>query len=235
MEHPSATSDEPIKLPAWTPRCLVPTIRWLTSQPMGDDHAEILIRLLTDPRMQWVWDELSRLDPNTGDYLHPARPPPYAPPRSRHASQAAAMGETLHFAFCSARDGRHVTKAEEVDLARAGLLREAAALRKVASEAALGACDVASAEAIKVLLQAAVRKEEDTASLREEGDPATVTRHRGDPRARCVQIDVAIFLQERFANRLDGTAATLAAVALGMPELSRRASRSALAKPGGAL
>ena len=131
MEHSSATSDEPIKLPAWTPRCLVPTIRWLTSQPMGDDHAEILIRLLTDPRMQWVWDELSRLDPNTGDYLHPARPPPYAPPRSRHASQAAAMGETLHFAFCSARDGRHVTKAEEVDLARAGLLREAAALRKV--------------------------------------------------------------------------------------------------------
>ena len=41
------------------------------------------------------------------------------------------MGETLHFAFCSARDGRQVTKAEEVDLARAELFRETATLRKV--------------------------------------------------------------------------------------------------------
>ena len=56
-----------------------------------------------------------------------------------------------------------------------------------------------------------------------------VKKVRGDPVARGVQILTATKLEKLFGKRLDGTAATLASVALGV-KASARASRSALSK-----
>jgi hypothetical protein len=68
-----------------------------------------------------------------------------------------------------------------------------------------------------------------TSSARRPGDPLIVKRHRGDPIARGVQITIGVKLEEQFGERLDGTAATLTSVALGV-EASARASQSALTK-----
>ena len=58
---------------------------------------------------------------------------------------------------------------------------------------------------------------------RRRDDPLIVDRNRGDPIVRGVQIIIGVKLEEQFADRLDGTGATLASVALGT-ETSPRVS-----------
>lgn len=192
-------------VPAWTPRCLLPTIRWLTSQPLRSDHADILARLLIYPRME----KLTRRDRMTGGYRYPARPPAYAPRRDQDGRQAAAMGETLHLVFRSASDGRIVTTTEETALFGVALLRDAHTARRFAAEAV-------SAAEVNTYLHTATRKEDEAASLRGEGDPGTVERHRSDRRFKGIEVDVTEFFKTRFGHPLRRTAQTLAEVALGM-------------------
>ena len=98
MEHPSATSDESHQTAGMSTAVSgtdYPVAHLATDA--GRPHAEILIRLLTNPRMQWVWDELSRLDPNTGDYLHPARPPATCAPTQPACSAGRSHGRDPAF------------------------------------------------------------------------------------------------------------------------------------------
>ena len=61
-------------------------------------------------------------------------------------------------------------------------------------------------------------------------DPLTIQNDRGDPVVRGVPIVIAAWLSETFGTRLDGTAATLGAVALDQ-KTSERATRSAFSGP----
>jgi hypothetical protein len=215
-----------IRLPAWTPPGVEREIKIIAATPLPDEAAAILIRLISDIRMVGVWEELDRRRRGTGEYLHPARPPAHAPPRSPFQVQQSAMAETLHFAFCSARDGRLATTLGENARKQVELLEQAAMLRALAANG--GLADIVEAGA---LMRAADRLEAEAAAARGADDPLTVVRHTADPLARGVQIDVASFLLDRFGDRLDATAGTLTAVTLGLKKRSLSVSRSALRRP----
>jgi hypothetical protein len=125
-----------IRLPEWTPPGVVREIGIIAAKPLADEAAAILIRLVWDVCMAGVWGELGRLRRKTGEYLHPARPPEHAPPRSPYAAQQSAMAETLHFAYRTASDGRRVTTMEEIAEVQSSLLAKAALLRERGKAAA---------------------------------------------------------------------------------------------------
>ncbi len=141
------------------------------------------------------------------------------------------MAETLHFALLAASDGVPVTKPEEIAAKKAELLREAETLRQDAAAAAAGAFGPVGAADAGALDRAAARKEAQAASGRPPTDPLMVKNDRGDPVTRGVQIIIAAFLEDRFGDRLYGTAAALTGVALGLPTPSARVSQSAFSGP----
>jgi hypothetical protein len=198
--------------------------------PLADEAAQILIRLILDSQMVGVWRELGRLRRGTDEYLHPARPPAHAPPRSPYEAQQSALAESLHFTFRSASDGRRATTLEETAKMRAELLAQAAMLRELAAQTPADG-DVADMLESGALMRAAARLEAQAAAARGADDPLTILRHTADPRARGVQIDISSFFLERFGDRLDRTAATLTTVALALPKRNLRAGRSALSPP----
>lgn len=223
------TASEPVRLPAWMPIDVAWIVTRLAAQPLPSDQADTLIRLATDPRMRNVWKELTRRDRSSGGYVHPARPPAHSPVRGPDQAQATALAETLHFAFAAVRDQVRVTKAEEIGMKRSELLREAAGLRALARElrSSVYFYDAQQRADADGLCRVAQWREEQAAAARPPHDPMVVQNHRGDPVVRGVQVMIAAFLLDRFGDRLDGTAATLAAVGLGLNRLSERVSRSA--------
>jgi hypothetical protein len=160
--------------------------------------------------------------------------------RSTNDAQFTALGEIFHFAFTATRDRMMVTKPAEILRNKKNLLENAKRLRILANDLDLarskGQFGVANSQS-KTLAEADVLALRHVANwlehvanaLRRPGDPLMVTKHRGDPVVRGVQILIATKLDELFGNRLDGTAATFASVALGI-RTSARVSRSALSK-----
>ncbi len=193
-------------------------------------EGQILQRLLTSAKMRDVWTELQRKERKSGRYLHPATgldPNRY---RDQDEMQQAALGETLCFAYCAARDRVSVSKMAEVEAKRTELKYIADALRvcaeRIQHEKNLG---IAVSTPPSAPMATAEYYVEQILNLRDAADPLVVKNHRGDPVTRGVQIVIAAFLKDRFGDRLDRTAATLAAVALGLRshEVSERAARSA--------
>jgi hypothetical protein len=210
-----------VKVPRWTP----PSVGWmigkLGAEQLPPNAADVLTRLITDARMQNVWKALQARKRPSREYVHPAIQPPHAPQRDADGRQAAALAETFHFVFCAARDQMKVSKHEESEQRRAEVLSEAALFRKTAQ--------MIPSEDAETFVRTAEKWTAAANNIRGADDPLTVLNDRGDRLARGVQIIIVAFLRDRFGNRLDGTAATLTAVALGLKssEVSERVSRSA--------
>lgn len=215
----TAAAGEAIRLPAWTPEAVVNAIKWIASRPLQPDHADVLTRLATDPRMRGVWRELARSNEDDSGFFHAARPPARARPRSVVDAQADALGETFHFVWCVASERKAVSKPGQVEAERERLLHRASVIREAAGHPA----QAAEADALR---RAADRYEAAAAKLRGADDPMMIKNNRGDPVVRGVQVLITAFLLERFGSRLDGTAAILAGVALGATT-TPRAGRSA--------
>lgn len=198
------------------------------------EQGPILNRLTTDPRMTSVWRELKRHQPSRAKGQ---------PPQSQKDIHADAMARTLHLAFRAAADGRTATTVEGPQKKARELHHEAAILRRVAEDvvASVGHAPEYIAEHqnlsqwladAQALCRVADWRESVAAEIRGNDDPLTISNARGDPLVRGVQITIASFLKEEFGHFLYGTAATLAAVALGLSRApSARVSRSAFSRP----
>lgn len=198
------------------------------------EQREILARLSGDPRMVSVWRELRRHNVQPSSAWSPSETVPDA--------ISVAMAETLHFAFKVAQDRRTATKLAEVQRAKAEVLADAAALRRIAAEIDKSVQQApayvnrlvlpqftADAEALRRI---AAWKDSLAADFRGEDDPLTITNDRGDPTERGVQSSMAAFFRDRFGSRLDGIAAIVTAVALDLSKTpSARTSRSAFSRP----
>jgi hypothetical protein len=197
---------------------------------LPDDQRVILLRLATDARMRGVWMELSRRKRPGDAFFNPAKRPLDRPASTQDEAQAEALGELFHFAFCAARDRVPVSKPEESAPGKAKLLQNARMLREIAEDlAATNSADpLASADA-DALRRVAGWQEAGAAAFRPLSDPLTIQNDRGDRVVRGVQILIAARLRETFGKPLDGTAATLAGVALGQ-KTSERVTRTAFSR-----
>jgi hypothetical protein len=216
-----------IVIPAGTPLKVQLELQRLLHEQKTEDAIEILVRLATDTRMKTVWGELTRQDRKTGAFVHAARYPASLPV-ANDPTQDIALGETLFLAFRFALDRVAVSKESENAANRAKLAGKAARLRDMADE--LAEDGQVSADDIEALRRAANRYEVAASEIRKLDDALTIQNERGDRVERGVQTTLAGFFHQRFGNRLDGTAATLASVALGGQGLSPRASRSAFSR-----
>jgi hypothetical protein len=231
-----------IPLPGWLPLAVAVEVRLIEQDGLNNYSAAILARLAADLRMRDVWKLLDRRDRAGGKYMHPAKSPAHAPRRPPDEAQASAMAETLHFAFCAARDRRTASKLDDVRRTKASIIADADALRRIAEEVDMSVQQAPvyfpqsdlpqySADAA-ALRRIAAWKDAVAAEIRGTNDPLTITNDRGDPLERGVQITIAAFLQDRFGDRLDGVSATLTAVALGMAKVpSPQVSRSGFSRP----
>lgn len=226
------------ELPNWTPELIKPILEQLNRHPRtSGPRREVMDRMLADPRMQFVYDELLRRDRKTGAFFHAPQSP--AQNHSELEAQLAAISELLQLVVAAAGDRVAVTKIEQINAAKDRWLEDANRLRllsndiELASELQmLGIEDALSramaAEHVAVARRFANWLEHLTFAMRSADDPLVVDRHRGDPIVRGVQTMISVKLDEQFGSRFDGTAATLTAVALGA-ETTPRVSRSALA------
>ncbi|OZB21970.1 MAG: hypothetical protein B7X49_17400 [Acidiphilium sp. 34-64-41] len=188
---------------------------------MMPNDADIFTRLISDERMSAVWKTLQARKRPVRQYLYPAIQPPHAPPTDAEGRQAAALAETFLFALTAARDGVRVSKPDESERRRQEILQQATIFSDSAK--------FLPPQDAETFARATAQWTAAANNIRGADDPLTVSNDRGDRLARGVQIIIAVFLLDRFGNRLDGTAATLTAVALGLKssEVSVRVSRSA--------
>jgi hypothetical protein len=230
-----------ISMPTWMPEPVGDLIWELEQTDLSPEQHAILRRMSSDIRMKNVLGVLFSRNRKTGAFAHPAVQPEGDRFRSGDDLQFAAIRQICHFVFTAARDRMMVTKVEEVFQNKKRLLENAALLRSLANDLdlararnqfgvsdpdskALAARDVAALRNVANWLEGL------TTATRGPGDPLIVRKHRGDRVARGVQILTAMKLKELFGKQMDGTAATLAGVALGS-KTSARVSRSALSKP----
>ncbi len=215
-------SGEIVKIPNVLPGAVRAQLAYMLTSPITTDQLEVLKRLARDTRMINVWNELIRTDRKTGAFLYPAQHPAEESFANPAEAQAAALRETLHFAYKAAIDRVRVFKPAEIEQKRQELLNNAETFRARAEELAQ-----IGAEEVPYILAAATRYEAAAGEVRKDDDPLTISNDRGDRVERGVQIAIASFLLERFGNRLDGVASTLTSVALGTNKPSARVSRSA--------
>jgi hypothetical protein len=224
-------------LPNWTPEPVKPILEEMDRHPLSSGpRRAIFERLVTDEQMRNVYGVLFRLDRKAGGFFHPARN--IANGQSAEEAQSAAIREVLRLVVTAAGDRIAVTKPEQVEQARLRWLDDVGRLRALAHDlnlaaelGMLGLGDSESRAAISrdapALLRVANWLEHLTSALRQPDDPLMVGRFRGDPIMRGVTIMIGVKMKEQFGDRLAGTTATLASVALAT-ETSPRVSRSAL-------
>lgn len=227
-----------MELPGWTPEPVKPILEELDQHPRtSGPRRAVMDRLLSDPRMQVVYDEFLRRNRQTGTFFHPCRN--LVDGRSIEEAQLAAVRELLQLVTSAAGDRITVSKIEEIEAAKLRWGDDAKRLRLLAHDlelaAELGALGISDAASQLQALQDAqmARRlanwlEHLTSAMRRPDDPLIVERHRGDPIVRGVQIMISVKLDELFGDGFHGTAATLTSVALGA-ETTPRVSRSALA------
>jgi hypothetical protein len=207
--------------------------------PSSEYRLAVLDRLMTDPRMRTVFDEFLRRDRQTGELLH--RPRKRADNQSADSAHLEAVREVLERTITAAGDRLSVSRLDQIEAAQqrwgdlASRNRELAQDMELAAELGMMGLDEPTSRALGLQDLQGLRRVANwldhlTTAVRRRGDPLIVKRHRGDPIARGVQIAISGKIDEQFGERLDGTAATLTSVALGV-ETSPRVSRSALAKP----
>jgi hypothetical protein len=219
---------EPMSLPDWMPPAVQSVARWMLPCLSNQHELAILRRLAIDPRMEGVWRELTRRDRNTGEFLHTVRRSDPLLNCTHDQVHQDAMARTFHLAFCAAKDRMAVTKPSDAAPLRDLCEQRARVLRDVADDLdAINSADPHVSAAAATLRQVADWQDDGIKILRSPTDPMMVKNHRGDPVARGVQIIIAAHFEELFGEHLNGTAATLAAVALGHNRTSPRISRSA--------
>lgn len=222
----------------WTPE----VIRKLIGNDLSGlkhDRQQILYRLSADKRMRNVYFELLRKSRTTRAYLHSARTMK-GRSRSIEIEQLKAVRELIHFVAFTAEKKIHVSTNEDVQQQQESIRSTIVTLTHIASELEAaanngGLPNVNYPPALALSDASALRRVSNfLASLsgdaRNDRDPLTVSRKRGDSVTRGVQIMISVKLEELFGNRLDRTAATLTSVALGV-KTSDRTARSALTKP----
>jgi hypothetical protein len=207
---------------------------------LAREQRTIFGRMTTDKRMGNVWAQLiSRKRPSRA-FVHPAIQRDGATPSSSDEAQSHALRELFHFVFCAARDKMSVSKPSDVKRGKERLLEYAHIMRSVAQDLDLaritgqfgvhGAQDKALAADNSLSLRLVANWLEHVANAhRGPDDVLMVARHRGDPVVRGVQILIATKLEELFGGPMDGTAATLASVALDK-KTSVKTTRSARKK-----
>ncbi len=123
--------------------------------------------------------------------------------------QAEAIAQVLVFTFRVVVHPKYfaVVKPHDISKARKKLLSEASILRRIAKTEWINDAET--------LCRVAVHREQAAADLPSSTSPRVIRNDRGDRIARGVQIRISELLMEHFGERLDGTAATLTAVALG--------------------
>jgi hypothetical protein len=233
----SSWSDAMITLPDWTPTFVRPLLKQLDLNPACKGQRRIAFeRLVNDKRMHAVYDQFSRRDRKSDTFLYPAKK--RAHKQTFEQAQLAALRQVLQVTISAAGDRVSVSKLEQLDDARERWGELASQLRALARDldlaidlGQLGLDDRKSRRQaerdIIGLIHVANWLDCQTLTLRPPEDPLIVRRNRGDPVVRGVQILVSRTFKEQFGVRLDGTAATLASVALGA-KASARVSRSAL-------
>jgi hypothetical protein len=252
---------EPIALPEWLPPSVAEQVRLIeaekqprleahltmmramrarsglrlvasTSQGLTAEQRVILQRLATDARMRRVWMELTRRKRPTGGFLHPAKQLPNRPPAvTQEEAQAWALGQLFFHVLIVAICRPEVSKLDDVAPQKAKFLEYVRVLREIADM--LTDANPGGNPDVAGLRRVARRFEYAVSTLRQPGDPLIIKNDRGDRVVRGVQIFCGILLIEIFGERLDRTAATLAAVGLGTPT-SARVTRSAFSRRKGA-
>ena len=213
-------------LPEWAHSRVAKEAARLYTAKLQPNQRAIVHRLITDKRMRHVWKELSSRSRVTGEFVHCGRPP-YGIQHPLSATpeqvQADAIAQVLVFTFRVVVHPRYfeVLKPSDITKMRKRLVAEASMLRRLANT---GSADDAA------LRRVAEQRERVAADLPTLDHPRVIQNDRGDRTARGVQIRIAELLKEHFGERLDGTAATLTAVALGAGRRSGRVSRSAFSK-----
>jgi hypothetical protein len=115
----------------WTARAE----RVIRREGVQPEDESILVRLLTDPRMDTVWTQLTRRSrTNPVQFFYSAAHDPGDPPLDAEEAQHRAMGMLLLQAFLSAKDKRRATPIEEVQSAQRQRREDAASLRRIADE-----------------------------------------------------------------------------------------------------
>jgi hypothetical protein len=222
-------ASEPMALPDWMPPAVQSAACWFALHCLNNQHElAILRRLSIDPRMERVWTELTRRDRKTGEFFHPVRRSGSLVNRTQDQAQHDEMARLFHFAFRATRDRMAVTKPSDIAPPLDLYAQRARVLRDIADDLdAINSADPRVSADAATLRRVAAWQDQAIAAMRPPTDPMTIKNHRGDPVARGVQILIAAHLEDVFTKRLDGTAATLAAVALGLELTSPRVSRSA--------
>jgi hypothetical protein len=229
-----------INLPSWIPARIRPILEQMDRNPACFGHRrDVFERMLSDPKMEPVYAEFLRHDRETGDFFHPAAH--RTNQQTVEEAQLQAIWETLEQVVSAAGDQLSVSKIEQIEEVKKRYGDLAIRLRELAHDMELAIKhrllmpdddplfeDIARHDA-QALLRVANWLDHLTTTMRHPGDPLIVKRHRGDPIAKGVQITIGAKLAGLFGKRLDGTAATLTSVALGV-KATARASRSALTK-----
>jgi hypothetical protein len=228
-----------MNLPSWIPEPIRPVLLQMNADPAcAGRRRTVFDRLLQNPRMQPVYSVLLQLDRETGNYRYAARA--RKSDQSAEEAQAAAIREVLQLTISAASDCISVSKIEQIEEAKQRWDEDATRLRVLAHDMDLAAelgmlgLDERASRTLALQDSQGLRRVANwldglKSEMRGPDDPLIVERHRGDPVVRGVQIMIGVKLDEQFGERLDGTGATLASVALGA-ETSPRASRSALAE-----
>jgi hypothetical protein len=221
-------------LPDWARAQVEWEIRAIGGGRLTLAQAVILARFATDSRMNKVWEVLLARRSN-GEFVYQARPVnmPIKWPEDVPAEmiepmlhvtpkdiQAAAIAQVIPLTFRVVVHPKYfaVQKSKDVEKVRRELNSGARALSKRATESVNA----------DVLLQEAASMRKEAARLPTGTEhPFIIRRSRGDSTVKGVQIKIAQLLNKLFGISPGRTAATLAAVALGVDHLSERPARSA--------
>ena len=216
----SACKRELIALPKWLPPSVEKQVQQIDGGDLPAEHHAVLLRLVTDGRMRWVWSELSKKSREAnGGFAYPAKSRHEAHSRKQDEVKNEALGELFRFAFCAACDRIAVSKAKDAEHEREKLLQKARMLRELAGDVPvyvsthqLTVADDVSLQLIvadtRALLRVATYLEHVAAATRKPSDPMIVQYHRGDPVLRGVQIEIAVQMLELFGKVLHGITAT---------------------------
>jgi hypothetical protein len=207
LEHPLANLQRKSKLASLGPSPLLEglsdpvtvAIEEARHPALAQEQRAILKRMTTDKRMEKVWSELTRRERPSRAFVHQARKRDGAFPLSSDEAQSRALRELFYFVFCAARDKMSVWRPVDVKRSKERLLGNATVLRSTAQD--LGAAHVRGQLGVvspldEQLAQLNINSlhmvanwlEHIASAHRRRDDPLMVTRQRGNPVVRAVQI-----------------------------------------------
>jgi hypothetical protein len=198
------------------------------AEAVRDDLAEIVkrYRLVSDPRMRSVWDQLSR--PRNGGFLYPA---------CGASTQETAMVELFELALACRKRHWIATTRGEVERQRRRYLAKAEELRDDAVTMitqSLPGTDFSIFEQCELaqrLMQAAAAYEEHACAF--EAAKCFVLEREHDSRARQVALVISAQFRALFGSPMYGLTAKITSVVLGRQINSRQTEQWCAKPPSG--